>query len=278
MAHLALQAWAQAGEWSCPDPGGRLQHRFDEVAAVNGAEPARMPHAIVTRARLKARGKELAEILGRASHRWGILSELMLVDKDEYLFGIVDLVAPGSGGLIIDLKTGRDASVPSSPAIAHQMRFYAHLFQATYGSPPQSAIVFSLQSGPVEIRVTTSEVTELLGGIRAARLIAGNIPRPDPVVCRFCPKRMICEPHWEVVSTWDRADAIEGEIVSIEQSTSGSVALRLESAWLTGIPSSTLPEGAAPGQFVRAVRIRRRDGAPADWCATSSTRLAIVPA
>lgn len=238
-----------------------------------------MPQAIITRARLKSRGKELAAILGRASERTGLLSELMLVDDQEHLFGIVDLVAPGPGGLIVDLKTGRDASVLSSPAIEHQMRFYAHLFQATYGSLPQSAIVFSLQSGPVEIGVTPSATAELLSDIRTARLLAGITARPDAATCRFCPKRMICQPHWEALSTWDHADAIEGRIVSIEHSTSGTVALLVGSDWLTGIPAGLLPEGATPGQFVRAVRIRRRRDSPlGDWCATSSTRLHIAPA
>src|SRR5690606_13062530 len=128
VAHLALQAWAEAGEWTDADPGTRLQERFDEIAAAHGAEPARMPQAIATRARLKSRGKELAEILARAEGE--IRSELLLRDNDQHLFGILDIAAPGLDGLIIDLKTGRDASAAPSPAVEHQMTFYAHLFQA----------------------------------------------------------------------------------------------------------------------------------------------------
>ncbi|MFZ8326799.1 hypothetical protein ACO1LK_13870, partial [Staphylococcus aureus] len=86
--------------------------RFDQVAAAHGADPARIPQALVTRARLKYRGKELAAILAGAS---AIRSELLLSDDRDHLFGILDIAAPGSGGFIIDLKTGRDASAESSP-------------------------------------------------------------------------------------------------------------------------------------------------------------------
>lgn len=57
LAHLALQVWAETGEWSQQDPGTRLQERFDEIAATHGVDLARTPQAIVTRARLRSRAK-----------------------------------------------------------------------------------------------------------------------------------------------------------------------------------------------------------------------------
>ncbi|MHA0111954.1 hypothetical protein ACXYUI_33555, partial [Klebsiella pneumoniae] len=73
-----------------------------------------------------------------------IRSELLLSDDRDHLFGILDIAAPGSGGFIIDLKTGRDASAESSPTLKHQMTFYAHLFRSAYGVLPEQVIVFSL--------------------------------------------------------------------------------------------------------------------------------------
>lgn len=276
VAHLALQAWVESGEWSDSDPGARLQERFDQVAAAHGADPARIPQALVTRARLKYRGKELAAILAGAS---AIRSELLLSDDRDHLFGILDIAAPGSGGFIIDLKTGRDASAESSPTLKHQMTFYAHLFRSAYGVLPEQVIVFSLRRGPVEISVTASEIAALLDQVRAAQLTERTVARPEPDLCRFCAKRMTCQPHWDAVPVWDRTDAIEGTIGNVERSSSGATALLIDGRWVTGIPARVLPDGAAPGQFARAVRVRRLDDStPEEWVASSSTRIRIMPA
>lgn len=277
LAHLALQAWAESGEWSRPEPGVRLQERFDEVAAARGANPERMPQALVTRARLKSRGKELAAILSCAGA--DIRSELLLNDENNHLFGILDIAATGASGLVIDLKTGRDGSAEPSPTIEHQMTFYAHLFQATYGMRPEHVVIFSLQHGAAEIEVTSSMISVLLEQVRAARLSASAIARPQQDTCRFCPKRMTCQPHWDALPTWDRPDAIEGAISKIEHSSSGKTALRIGSQWLTGIPAISIPGGAEPGEFARVVHVRRRyERTPDEWAASSNTRIQIYPA
>ncbi len=273
-AHLALQAWVEAREWNLADPGTRLQERFDEVAVAHKLDTPRMPQAVVTRARLKSRGRELAELLTQASGE--MHSELLLRDNDQRLFGILDIATSGPGGIIIDLKTGGDASAPSSSAIEHQMTFYTHLFRVAYGTLPERVIVFSLTRGPTEMRIAPSAISALLERIRDARLEDITTTRPDSEVCRFCPKRMVCQPHWDAVSAWDHADAIEGVISRIEVSSSGTAALLIGSQLLTGIPVNLIPEAAAPGQFARAVRIRRRgDREAEEWSASSNTSLLI---
>jgi len=237
-----------------------------------------MPQAVVTRARLKARAKELSAILSSAGS--SVSSELLLADEENHFFGILDIVAPGPGpgGLIIDLKTGRDSSAAPSPAIEHQMLFYAHLFQATYGMPPARVIIFGLQRGPAEIEAAPTAITALLNQIRAAQLDESGMARPHVDACRYCPKRTTCEPHWDAVSAWDRPDAIEGMIRSVEYSSSGAAALLIGKQWLTGIPTSKLPGSVSPGQFARAVRVRRRNNnLPAEWAATSSTLISFEP-
>lgn len=276
LAHLALQAWVESGAWYRPDPGTRLQELFDEVAVAHEANPGRMPRAVVTRARLKSRGTELAAILARAGA--GIRSELLLSDESRHLFGILDIAAPAPGGLIVDLKTGSDASSEVSPAIEHQMTFYAHLFQTAYGALPERVIVFSLLRGLTEIQVTSAAVVSLLDQIRAAQLSEGAIARPQADTCRFCPKRMTCQPHWDAVPGWDSPDAIEGEIGNIEHSNSGLTALLIGTQWLTGLSAGALPDGVAPGQFARAVRIRQRNqSSPDEWTASRRSHVRIIP-
>jgi hypothetical protein len=277
VAHLALQAWAESGEWSLPDPGTRLQERFDEVAAAHEVDPVRMPQGVVTRARLKTRARQLAAILSGASA--DVRSELLLSDESNHLFGILDIAGTGPNGFIIDFKTGRDASTESSSAIEHQMTFYAHLFETIYGTFPEHVIVFSLQRGPAEIQVTPSAVAALLEQIRAAQLTERAVTRPDAYTCRFCPKRMTCQPHWDAVPGWERPDAIEGTIGNIEHSSSGTAALLIGGRWLTGIPENAFPGGTALGKFARAVRVRRcNDSEPEEWSADRTTHIQITPA
>jgi CRISPR/Cas system-associated exonuclease Cas4 (RecB family) len=277
MAHLALQAWVESGELSLPDPGTRLQERFDEVTASHEADPVRLPQGVVTRARLKTRAKELAAILSGGSA--DVHSELLLSDESNHLFGILDIAGIGPDGFIVDFKTGRDASAESSPEIEHQLTFYAHLFKGTYGTFPERVIVFSLQRGPVEIQVTPSAVAALLDQVRTAQLTQRTIARPEANTCRFCPKRMTCQPQWDAVPGWERPDAIEGTIGNIERSSSGTAALLIGGRWLTGIPESALPGGTAPGKFARAVRVRRRSNSePEEWAAGSTTLIRVTPA
>lgn len=114
---------------------------------------------------------------------------------------------------------------------------------------PQHVIVFSLQRGPAEIEVPPSAIAALLDQIRTAQNAECTIARLHADTCRFCPKRMTCDPHWDAAPTWERSDAIEGTILDIEHSSSGAVALLIGSRWLTGIPASKLPDSAMPGQF-----------------------------
>jgi hypothetical protein len=227
---------------------------------------------VITRARLKSRGEELAAILAAPSSE--IRSELLLVDETNHLFGVLDIAALGAGGMIVDLKTGHETSATDSGANRHQMTFYAHLFRAAYGVLPQQLIVFSLQHGPRVIELTPSSISTLLDGVRAARLVDSTVAHPQPDTCRFCPKRMRCEPHWDAVPTWDHPDAVEGVVMDVEYSSSGSAAVLIGDRWLSGVPASELGKGGAVGQFARAVRVHRRDHVgPEEWLATSATHI-----
>lgn len=269
LAHEALQTWVENREWTHADLGNRLQERFDEAAAARGADQANIPQAILTRARLSSRAKELAKIFAHADYS-RIRSEMLLVDEKHQLFGILDVVGTGEGGFILDLKTGRDQS-ESTAAINYQMTFYSHLFHATYGVFPARLIVFSLQRGSAEIEVAPHAITDLPRRIHDA-LEGGDTAHPAAETCRFCPKRMACDAHWDDVKSWDGPDAIEGVIRLIEESTSGKSALLIGNKWLTGVPKGSLPTDASPGQFLRAIRVRHiNDGTVQEWATTRST-------
>lgn len=275
-AHRALQAWVESGEWAEPDAGSLLQSRFRDMVAARDEGSPLMRDAALTGARLGTRGKELAAIL--ASVMGTVRSEVLLTDDDNHLFGILDIAAVGEKGLIIDLKTGRDAAADAAGAIEHQMTFYAHLYEASFGALPAHVIIFSLRRGAMKFQAAAADAANLLARVRAAQLQDTTAAVPHADTCKFCTKRMACEPQWDAVRTWDSPDAIEGTIARVERSSAGSVALLIDGRWLTGVPASVLPRDVAVGQTARAVRVRRRSTTPPEeWSATAWTAISTLP-
>lgn len=256
-----------------PQSGALLQERFDEAAVANGVDPTRMPQSAVTRARLKSRGAELARILEQVGG--GVRSELLLRDDDRHLFGVLDIAGLGPRGLILDLKTGRDGTGTLSLAVKHQMTFYAHLYETSFGDLPERLVVFGLQRGAVDLSVTADGVSALLAAIRAAQESEEAEARPRDEACRYCPKRMTCQPHWDALSAWDSRDAVEGEISDIEHSTSGAAALLIDDQWVTGLPASLLPPQVEVGRRTRVIRVRRR-GDSNEWQAGRATKISVM--
>lgn len=276
ITHLALQEWVQSAQWDGEDPGRRLQEIFDSVLSAHRINVAEMPRATMTRARLKTRGIELAGILTSAS---AVLSEQLFVDETRNLFGIIDLVIPPPNGTIVDLKTGHLAAPEAAAAVKHQMTFYAHLYAEAYGQAPGRIITFSLRSGTNELSIDPSSVATLLDEIQAARTSSPDLAVPNEVVCRYCVRRMGCEPHWQDIQTWKTPDALEGALQRIEHASSGLTALLIGGQWLSGISASSLPNTMKTGAFVRAIRARQRQGgAHQEWIATTDTRIYEVTA
>lgn len=268
-----MQQWVEKNEWRLDDAGARLQGRFDEAVSDAGLGSNAVPNATVTRARLKSRANELVDLLDSAG---GTVScEQLLTDDARHLFGYVDILGTGGSGLVIDLKTGRDAGPRISAATAHQLIFYAHLFEESYGHLPKQVVVFSLQHGSVKVEVTRQQVDELLLGIEQTLASSASVAIPDPEICRFCARRMSCEPQWKALDDWPSPDAVRGTVEKLEISSAGYVALRLSGEWVTGLSVDAVPAIAA-GDHAKIVRlISRPHTIPREWLATRSTSIRV---
>jgi hypothetical protein len=283
LAHLAVKRWIEQGHWRFPD-AAKLTALFDQAADEAGIDTVTLRDGRLTRARLAVRARQLAELLNCSSDAT-IMCEAELRDPAQLLHGIPDITVLGDQSSVIDLKTGRDAAGTLTSSIRLQLYVYAHLFRTAHGKLPDHVQAFSLSHGPITVEANPAAVQEALDAISAARQQNPETAYPVPEACRFCRRRMTCEPHWARLTDWETPDAVEGDIVQITRAETGTRGVLLATsagpAWLVRVPGEYIPDGAAPGRRLRAVRVSKRqenDKAPASttWRASELTALAVV--
>jgi CRISPR/Cas system-associated exonuclease Cas4 (RecB family) len=266
LAHRVLERWILAEGYRAADPKAALTEAADAcVAELHGAPPSSWR---VSRARLIARGMSLVDLIGdRAPEH--VLSEIELKDEDLRLRGQLDLLLLGDETVVVDLKTQTLLDEELPEWVEFQLRVYAHLVEKTYGKLPARAEVFSLNRGRREVQITEESIQDALAGLATARAADLSSANPSPEVCRFCDRRLVCEPHWGVVTTWPDVDAVEGAVQRAEHAATGVVALLLETAdgaaWVSGIPRAFADVIA--GDVIRCVRVRHVEtsGATPEW-------------
>lgn len=273
LAHLAMNAWVESGAWLQDAPGRALQDSWDSEAAHWGVDAMAFADSVMTRSRLRSRGAELAALLRSAG---GIArSEVFMRDSAQLLYGQIDLAVDAEqGGAVVDLKTGADSH---SEGVRTQLLVYAHLFRQEVGHLPGALVAFSLRRGAVHIDFSEGEVEDVLERVQAARKHP-SLALPDPAGCRFCRRRLRCDPHWEAASGWEDADCVEGVITKTEAAATGLIAVRVDTIhgqqWITGFASSA-GEVLNPGDPVRFTEVAGRGELLArEWRATRSTRSA----
>lgn len=186
-----------------------------------------------------------------------MLSEIELKDEDLRLRGQLDLLLVGNEIVVVDLKTQTllDEGLPDW--VEFQLTVYAHLAQKTYGTLPVRAEVFSLNRGRREVPITEASIQNALAALATARATDPSHANPSPEVCRFCERRLECEPHWEAAAEWTTSDAVVGSVQRLEYATAGVVAALLQTAsgpaWVTGIPGQLVD--ACPGDSLQVVRV-----------------------
>jgi hypothetical protein len=256
VAHRAVQLWIESDGYRDNDVRGRLSDAINTVLAETGVRPI-VGEWTTTRARLLARASQLAERLRQGSR---VISEEELRDPRRALLGTPDIVVIGQdGAIVIDLKTptARDESIP--PRIGFQLTIYAHLVQQKYGVLPRQAEVFRLNKGLMPMAISPSLVAVALETVERARDADRSVATAAPETCRYCRRRIDCEPHWDASALWPSTDCLEGAIERIEQAANGVTALLVRSAngphWVSGVPTE-LPTGNI-GEHLRLVRIQR---------------------
>lgn len=283
LAHLAVQRWIEQGDWRTAN-AAELTALFDRAADEEGIDPATLRDGRLTRARLAARARQLAEVLAR-SRNATIMCETELRDPAQLLHGILDITVLGEPNSVIDLKTGRDAAGTLTRSIQVQLQVYAHLFRTVHRAFPEHVQVFSLSHGLITVEASPASVQGVLDAIAAARRQNRESAYPAPETCRFCRRRMTCEPHWARLTDWETPDALEGDIVHITRAETGTRGVLLATAagpaWIVQIPGERIPDAAEPGRRLRAVRVSKRpdhDGTrdAATWRAGALTALAVI--
>jgi len=283
LAHLAVRRWIEQGAWRFAD-AAKLTALFDRAADEAGIDAVTLRDGRLTRARLAARATQLGELLSRSSAAT-IMCEVELRDPSQLLRGILDITVLGNPSSVIDLKTGRDAAGTLARSIQLQLRVYAHLFRTAHGTLPDHVEAFSLSHGPITVEANPASVQAVLDAITAARKQNPDTAHPAPETCRFCQRRMTCEPQWARLTDWETPDALEGEIVQITRAETGTCGVLLATAagpaWLFQVPANRIPDAAAPGRWLRAIRVGKRQERDksqdaSTWRAGALTALAVV--
>lgn len=276
LAHLALGVWLEGGKWKDLDPGAALQAAWDAEAARWGINWRRLREGVVVRARLGSRGAELAQLVANAGTR--ARSEVFLTDDSTGIYGALDVMVDDGdgGGAVIDLKSGRDVVGELDQAVRIQLLMYAHLFRAEHGELPATVVAFSLIRGALPIEFSVEEVDGLIERVGEVRAMEDPVASPDEVGCRYCSRRLICDPHWVAAKEWSKPDCVEGRLTKIERAAAGMTALRVDTAtaseWVTNLDANQAAKVPAIGEHVRVVRIaQRRD---TEWVASPATRVA----
>jgi CRISPR/Cas system-associated exonuclease Cas4 (RecB family) len=255
VAHRAVQLWIKGDGYRDADPRSRLADAISAaLAGFGGESPVGWP---TTRARLLSRSRELAERLVIGEY---VLSEEELRDPVRTLRGVPDIVmlSPGEAA-VIDLKTQTFKEESLTASIVFQLTIYAYLVELAYGVFPNQVEVFSLNRGPMPVVVTPATVTNALATVEQARKADITIANPSPETCRYCRRRMDCQPQWDAAPFWPSRDCIEGTIERIETAANGAAAILVSSPaglqWVSGIPGELV--SASVGASIRLVRLYR---------------------
>lgn len=265
LAHRALNRWIAEEGYRSAHPRSALADAAD--CCVRTAAVAPPGDWRVTRARLLARTPSILDLVSDRPPEH-VLSEIELRDEQLRLRGELDLLLMGTEVAVVDLKTQTLKGRRLPRQVEFQLLTYAHLVRATHGRLPSQVKVLSLNRGLIDIPVTLGRIDRLLETLAAVRRADPHATNPDPETCRFCPRRLRCEDHWQAAAEWPGADAVRGRAIRVENAASGVSAVLLETpagnAWVGGIPADIAP--AAGERDVRVVRVRggvvREDGLP----------------
>ena len=266
LAHLALRRWVEAEGWREDADAPSLAHFFRDEATRYGIAVEELTDGRLTESRLRAQQAALADAIRHFCGAGGtVLTEKPLYDDSNRLWGTIDLLIRGADGCtIIDLKSGADASAENLPdELKDQLLHYALLVDAEYRKKPQTLAIFSLLRGLRVVGYDQCDLERVMAKITVARRswFAGHRPAtPSPSTCRFCTRRIECEPHWSAVAGWEQPDAVQGKLVRIDSAANGSSSLMLrrdsDELWISDVPTS-LTGGLKNGALVRGVRLRR---------------------
>lgn len=271
-----MSAWLESGAWLDDAHGQGLQQAWDREAERWQVDAKRLRDSVLTRARLRSRGPELAAVLKSAGI--SARSEVFLKDDINMLYGQIDVVVDDPhGGAVVDLKTGTDIS---SESVRAQLLIYAGLFKRESGHLPTSLVAFSLQHGPVQIEFSQAQVDDAYASVQVARKQCG-LALPDPAGCKYCRRRLTCEPHWNAATSWVDPDCVEGFISKLETAAVGLTAVRVSTTtgeqWVTGL-APLPPHGLSVGRRIRVTEVAGRGaGDEREWRANRSTRASVSP-
>lgn len=271
IAHLVLESWLRANGWNSGHPRVAFAEALASVEETTGRRLAGMSGGAKIQLQLQQKVAGLTVLLQELGTTAGEIDvEEPLVDERRHFWGIPDVLVRASGWLIIDLKTGR--STDSSLATARaQLLLYAHLVSTMHGRLPSELAVLSTVGGLQRVEFRPADVAAHVSMLAELRNTKEPDARPDSEVCRFCPKRFECEPHWNALPTWTGADAVQGRVITSERSRNGRLAITFveddseQTALVWDIDGATVRTRPGAGSRVAFIRLSPSAATERSW-------------
>lgn len=247
MAHLAVSRWIRSQIWRGDQDGSKLVGIFDDIVREAGSVICETSRGRATRSRIKVRARDLRKTL--LVHGSDVVrSEFRIVNSTEKLFGTLDVLTTDNRRVsVLDLKTNAalDVSGSITPAVRFQLLFYSTLVFLEYGQLPATAEVFSLVDGRHSLPITVDSVENLRSRVREVQIAWSSgrrTARPAEASCKFCPRRLACDPHWITPRVAGDGDSVEGVVIRTSASGAALTSLLLQTpdgeVWVSGVDNT----------------------------------------
>lgn len=197
-------------------PRRELLAVLDEWQAKNSSNPRVRAERLAGAVGVEEILRAFADIAPQLPQRWAAFrvtkkparrapancTEVGLRDPNSKLVGRADAVR---GAEIVEIKTGQQRDRDTE-----QVLFYAALYLAIYGKPPDRlTVVYTALNERVDVQVPTrNDLQALLNSLRTRyteveqAVIAGTFdPLPEPAKCSMCHVRPFCGAYWRTFET-----------------------------------------------------------------------------
>lgn len=265
LVHQAVETWINTGKWKDASSSTRVADEFRAAAAQSRAPIGKTRLLAADLAfQLDALRALLDPQITEA------VAEQDIDDPNNRIRGRIDILCRSPfGPTIVDIKTGRTSGDDGVllNEITTQLTVYCWLLHRD-GDPWPTTVIVGPKTGVREVKLTPEAIEDRIAQLLAARdaALANPVAIPGPQTCRYCTLRPVCRPHWGAVRQGAIADATEGTIIKVEQSSAGTRIIAFdnqgEDSRLKISPTTTIEGSLAAGDWLQAIRVAKDPDRP----------------
>lgn len=269
IAHRALERWVRDGLWQQDSDGIILRRVYEEEGSKSHTSVNTQPGGRLLGLRLRNVGKSLHHRLS-ALPPGQVFTEQIVEDHVSHIRGVIDLLIVEDHVVhLYDYKTGRSAFTEEggvADSVRTQLIAYGIILSRDYPERQLRLSVVSPQRGIIDVPYDAKQAAVIEARVAEFQTLTNSQrdqhASPHEDCCRFCPRRLRCDPHWETAKNEGWTDVIEGEIIDVRRSDSGLFAVAVKAnntvSWILNLDPAFVP--AVPERVpsrIRGVRLKQ---------------------